>query len=149
MIYFPCLPTCLYTPRILIIQSTLYSGGVRRSDLTLMYCSVAMVTIGLVFFSFQPKPIDVSVITHHMQRYAVWFGGSMLASTVSWGKAPHRSQTIVTGIMCRLPQSTCFSVNLMNIILDQMYIVLFDEGTKTPHLLGCRSDCKEGSFLLL
>lgn len=33
--------------------------------------------------SFQPKPIDVQVITHHMQRYAVWFGGSMLASTVS------------------------------------------------------------------
>lgn len=31
----------------------------------------------------QPKPIDVHVVTHHMQRYAVWFGGSMLASTVS------------------------------------------------------------------
>lgn len=31
----------------------------------------------------QPKPIDVNVISHHMQRYAVWFGGSMLASTVS------------------------------------------------------------------
>lgn len=29
-----------------------------------------------------PKPIDVQVISHHMQRYAVWFGGSMLASTV-------------------------------------------------------------------
>ncbi|KAG7215362.1 hypothetical protein INR49_022561 [Caranx melampygus] len=29
----------------------------------------------------KPKPIDVQVITHHMQRYAVWFGGSMLAST--------------------------------------------------------------------
>ena len=32
---------------------------------------------------FQPKPIEVQVITHHMQRYAVWFGGSMLASAVS------------------------------------------------------------------
>jgi len=32
----------------------------------------------------QPKPIDVQVISHHMQRYAVWFGGSMLASTVSF-----------------------------------------------------------------
>lgn len=31
----------------------------------------------------QPTPIDVQVITHNMQRYAVWFGGSMLASTVS------------------------------------------------------------------
>uniref|UniRef100_A0A8D1TRD2 Actin related protein 3B n=1 Tax=Sus scrofa TaxID=9823 RepID=A0A8D1TRD2_PIG len=31
----------------------------------------------------KPKPVEVQVITHHMQRYAVWFGGSMLASTVS------------------------------------------------------------------
>lgn len=29
-----------------------------------------------------PPAIDVNVISHHMQRYAVWFGGSMLASTV-------------------------------------------------------------------
>jgi actin-related protein 3 len=29
----------------------------------------------------KPKPIDVQVISHHMQRYAVWFGGSLLA----WG----------------------------------------------------------------
>ncbi|RXN34476.1 actin-related 3B [Labeo rohita] len=29
----------------------------------------------------KPKPIEVQVISHHMQRYAVWFGGSMLAST--------------------------------------------------------------------
>jgi len=29
----------------------------------------------------QAKPIDVNVISHRMQRYAVWFGGSMLAST--------------------------------------------------------------------
>lgn len=44
-------------------------------------CSLIMVC-GVVFL-LQPKPIDVQVITHHMQRYAVWFGGSMLASTVS------------------------------------------------------------------
>lgn len=29
-----------------------------------------------------PAAIDVNVVTHPMQRYAVWFGGSMLASTV-------------------------------------------------------------------
>lgn len=29
------------------------------------------------------KAVDVKVITHHMQRFAVWFGGSMLASTVT------------------------------------------------------------------
>ncbi|KAH3742643.1 actin family [Pelomyxa schiedti] len=28
-----------------------------------------------------PQPIEVKVISHHMQRFAVWFGGSMLAST--------------------------------------------------------------------
>ena len=33
-------------------------------------------------FFLQPKPIDVQVISHNMQRYAVWFGGSMLAYTV-------------------------------------------------------------------
>lgn len=32
----------------------------------------------------KPPAIDVNVISHHMQRYAVWFGGSMLASTVSF-----------------------------------------------------------------
>jgi len=26
------------------------------------------------------KPIDVHVVTHPFQRFAVWFGGSMLAS---------------------------------------------------------------------
>lgn len=38
--------------------------------------------LNAVLFSFQPKPIEVQVISHHMQRYAVWFGGSMLASSV-------------------------------------------------------------------
>jgi actin-related protein 3 len=28
-----------------------------------------------------PKPIDVNVVSHRMQRFAVWFGGSMLAYT--------------------------------------------------------------------
>ena len=27
-----------------------------------------------------PSKVDVNVISHHMQRFAVWFGGSMLAS---------------------------------------------------------------------
>lgn len=33
-------------------------------------------------FLFQPKPIDVRVISHHVQRYAVWLGGSLLGSIV-------------------------------------------------------------------
>jgi actin-related protein 3 len=36
----------------------------------------------------KPQPIETKVVTHHMQRYAVWFGGSMLASTVRILHAP-------------------------------------------------------------
>ena len=43
-----------------------------------------VISLTLRNLCFQPKPIDVQVISHKMQRYAVWFGGSMLASTVSW-----------------------------------------------------------------
>lgn len=37
----------------------------------------------------QPKPVEVNVISHHMQRYAVWFGGSMLASTPDFARLCH------------------------------------------------------------
>jgi len=37
----------------------------------------------------KPKPIDVNVITHTMQRYAVWFGGSLLASTPEFYQVCH------------------------------------------------------------
>jgi len=35
------------------------------------------------------SPVGVKVITHHMQRYAVWFGGSMLSSTAEFYKVCH------------------------------------------------------------
>jgi len=37
----------------------------------------------------KPKPIDVQVVTHQMQRYAVWFGGSMLAITPEFYQVCH------------------------------------------------------------
>jgi len=37
-------------------------------------------------------PLDVNVISHHMQRYAVWFGGSMLASTADFYNVCHTKQ---------------------------------------------------------
>lgn len=37
-------------------------------------------------------PIDVNVVSHHMQRYAVWFGGSMLASTPEFYQVCHTKQ---------------------------------------------------------
>ena len=56
---------------------TYFSSFVAVISCQLSYNNVVFV------HNFQPKPIDTQVITHHMQRYAVWFGGSMLASTVS------------------------------------------------------------------
>jgi len=37
----------------------------------------------------KPKPIDVQVISHRMQRFAVWFGGSMLGSTPEFYQVSH------------------------------------------------------------
>jgi len=34
-------------------------------------------------------PLEVNVISHHMQRFAVWFGGSMLASTPEFYNVCH------------------------------------------------------------
>jgi len=34
-------------------------------------------------------PLEVNVVSHHMQRYAVWFGGSMLASTPEFYNVCH------------------------------------------------------------
>lgn len=36
-----------------------------------------------IVLALTPLLPQVNVISHHMQRYAVWFGGSMLASTVT------------------------------------------------------------------
>ena len=35
------------------------------------------------------QAVDVNVVTHAMQRYAVWFGGSVLSSTPDFYKAAH------------------------------------------------------------
>jgi actin-related protein 3 len=43
----------------------------------------------VVVWSGQAAPIDVKVISHKFQRYAVWFGGSMLASTNEFARMCH------------------------------------------------------------
>lgn len=35
------------------------------------------------------QPIETNVVSHHMQRFAVWFGGSMLASTQEFYRVCH------------------------------------------------------------
>jgi len=37
----------------------------------------------------KPKPMEVEVVSHHMQRFAVWFGGSMLASSPEFYSVCH------------------------------------------------------------
>lgn len=44
---------------------------------------------GLANTSAPPPAIDVNVVSHPMQRYAVWFGGSMLASTPEFYRVCH------------------------------------------------------------
>ena len=45
-----------------------------------------------------PPEIEVNVVSHHMQRYAVWFGGSMLASTPEFYRVCHtREQYLEEG----------------------------------------------------
>lgn len=62
---------------------------------------------------FQPKPINVQVITHHMQRYAVWFGGSMLASTVN----------MLVFMLCPvLPVLACFSPNFTKCAIPKRHM---------------------------
>jgi actin-related protein len=43
----------------------------------------------LNFINFQAQPIEVNVVSHPIQRYAVWFGGSVLASTAEFYEACH------------------------------------------------------------
>jgi actin-related protein 3 len=40
--------------------------------------------------SAPPPAIEVNIVSHPMQRYAVWFGGSMLASTVGFPLRSHQ-----------------------------------------------------------
>ena len=42
-----------------------------------------------VISGLKPAPVEVNVISHHMQRFAVWFGGSMLSSTPEFYRVCH------------------------------------------------------------
>ncbi len=55
---------------------------IKRNVDTRMEANIAR--LGGIVRSSPPPAIEVNVVSHPMQRYAVWFGGSMLASTVSF-----------------------------------------------------------------
>ncbi|KAJ6988851.1 actin-related protein 3 [Populus alba x Populus x berolinensis] len=42
-----------------------------------------------VVLGFQSQPVEVNVVSHPIQRFAVWFGGSVLASTPEFFAACH------------------------------------------------------------
>jgi len=41
------------------------------------------------FKAAEATKMEVNVISHHMQRFAVWFGGSMLSSTPEFYRVCH------------------------------------------------------------
>ena len=84
----------LYKNIVLSGGSTLYKDFSRRlqRDVKRFVDARRATTIELSQGRIQPAQIDVSVISHNMQRYAVWFGGSMLASTPEFYSACHTKQ---------------------------------------------------------
>jgi len=81
----------LYENVVLSGGSTMFRDFGRRiqRDLKRITETRLKATEDLAFGNIKPKPIDVNVVTHRMQRYAVWFGGSMLASTGEFYKVAH------------------------------------------------------------
>ena len=61
----------------------LFGNQLLRLDLFFVFMFTLYTNLTTAMCVCQPKPIDVQVVTHQMQRYAVWFGGSMLALTVT------------------------------------------------------------------
>jgi len=81
----------LYNNIVLSGGSTMFKDFGRRleRDLRRSVDARLKITEELSGSRIKPKPIDVNVISHQMQRYAVWFGGSMLASTPEFYQVCH------------------------------------------------------------
>lgn len=81
----------LYKNIVLSGGSTMFKDFSRRlqRDVKKFVEGRHRMTIELSQGRIQPQPIDVNVISHNMQRYAVWFGGSMLASLPEFYTACH------------------------------------------------------------
>lgn len=81
----------LYSNVVLSGGSTMFKDFGRRLQRDLKRQTEARLKISqeLSQGRITPKPMEVQVITHKMQRYAVWFGGSMLASTPEFYTVAH------------------------------------------------------------
>eukprot|EP00164_Ancoracysta_twista_P000685 GFYU01000908.1.p1 GENE.GFYU01000908.1~~GFYU01000908.1.p1 ORF type:complete len:416 (+),score=104.84 GFYU01000908.1:87-1334(+) len=81
----------LYKNVVLSGGSTMFKDFGRRlqRDVKRVVDARTQRTIELSGGRLTPTAVDVNVITHSMQRYAVWFGGSMLSSTPEFYKVCH------------------------------------------------------------
>jgi len=81
----------LYKNIVLSGGSTMFKDFGKRleRDLKRSVSGRLKVTEELSGGRLKPTPIEVQVISHQMQRYAVWFGGSMLASTPEFYQVCH------------------------------------------------------------
>ena len=59
-------------------------------DIQRLVTQRSKLSFGLGDGDIQPKPIEVQVVSHSAQRYAVWSGGSLLASTPEFYQVCHR-----------------------------------------------------------
>jgi len=84
----------LYKNIVLSGGSTMFKDFGRRLQRDIKRCVDTRIqkTVELSKGRLQPAAVDVNVISHHMQRFAVWFGGSMLASTPEFDKVVHTRQ---------------------------------------------------------
>ncbi|CAD6184597.1 unnamed protein product [Caenorhabditis auriculariae] len=81
----------LYENIVLSGGSTMFKDFARKMQRDVKRLSDARLALSETLSGgrLKPKPIDVQVISHKMQRYAVWFGGSMLASTPDFYQVSH------------------------------------------------------------
>ncbi|MFH4978108.1 hypothetical protein AB6A40_004817 [Gnathostoma spinigerum] len=81
----------LYENIVLSGGSTMFKDFSKRMQRDVKRLSTARLALSeeLSRGRLKPKPIDVHVISHKMQRYAVWFGGSMLGSTAEFYQVSH------------------------------------------------------------
>jgi len=79
----------LYRKIVLSGGSTMFKDFGKRLERDIKKSVDARLRITESLSGQKPTPIDVQVISHQMQRYAVWFGGSMLASTPEFYQVCH------------------------------------------------------------
>lgn len=79
----------LYKNIVLSGGSTMFKDFGRRLHRDVKKRCEARTAYNNSLSAHQAKPTEVNVITHHMQRYAVWFGGSLLASTPEFYSVCH------------------------------------------------------------